>query len=53
MTSTATVPATTLVNLQTAYEGESNARAKYIAFAARAVEEGFMDVASQIGRAHV
>src|ERR1022692_1508721 len=46
MASTATVPATTLANLQTAYEGESNARAKYIAFAARAVEEGFMDVAS-------
>ena len=46
MASTATVPATTLANLQTAYEGESNARAKYIAFAARAVEEGFIDVAS-------
>jgi rubrerythrin len=46
MASTATVSATTLANLQTAYEGESNARAKYTAFAVKAVEEGFMDVAS-------
>src|ERR1019366_7148838 len=46
MASTATVSATTLANLQTAYEGESNACAKYTAFAVKAVEEGFMDVAS-------
>src|ERR1035441_3646768 len=46
MASTATVSATTLANLQAAYEGESNACAKYTAFAVKAVEEGFMDVAS-------
>ncbi len=45
MASTAPV-STTLQNLQTAYEGESNARAKYTAFAAQADSEGFKDVAS-------
>jgi rubrerythrin len=46
MASTATVPATTLANLQTAYVGESNTRAKYTSFAVKASEEGFQDVAS-------
>jgi rubrerythrin len=46
MATTVTVPATTLANLQTAYEGESNARAKYSAFAFKADHEGFSDVAS-------
>lgn len=45
MASPATSPAT-LQNLQAAYEGESNARAKYLAFAAKADEEGHKDVAS-------
>ncbi len=46
MASTATITATTLSNLQAAYEGESNACAKYKAFAVKAAEEGFQDVAS-------
>jgi rubrerythrin len=33
-------------NLQTAYEGESNARARYLAFAKKADAEGFASVAS-------
>lgn len=33
-------------NLQTAYNGESNAHARYMAFAAKADEEGFRAVAS-------
>jgi rubrerythrin len=36
----------TLVNLQAAYNGESNARAKYLKFAVKAQEEGFAGVAS-------
>jgi rubrerythrin len=36
----------TLANLQAAYNGESNARAKYLAFAKKADEEGYTQVAS-------
>ncbi len=36
----------TLDNLQAAYNGESNARAKYLAFATKADEEGYTQVAS-------
>lgn len=47
---TSSAPATayteTLKNLQAAYEGESNAREKYLAFAAKADDEGYADVAS-------
>jgi rubrerythrin len=46
MASSATVAATTLANLQSAYEGESNAGTKYTRFAVKAAEEGFQDVAS-------
>lgn len=43
----AAVPAsTTLENLQAAYNGESNANAKYLAFAKKADEEGYGKVAS-------
>lgn len=45
MASTASSPLT-LQNLQAAYEGESNARAKYLAFATKADQEGYRDVAS-------
>lgn len=37
---------TTLDNLQAAFNGESNANAKYTAFAAKADEEGFKSVAA-------
>jgi rubrerythrin len=46
MASSTTVVHRTLTNLQAAYEGESNARAKYTAFAVKADQEGFRDVAS-------
>lgn len=36
----------TLENLQTAFDGESNANAKYLAFAKKADEEGYKKVAS-------
>ncbi len=36
----------TLENLQTAFDGESNANAKYLAFAKKADEEGYQKVAS-------
>jgi rubrerythrin len=36
----------TLANLQAAYNGESNARARYLAFARRADREGYRQVAS-------
>ena len=36
----------TLENLQAAYNGESNARAKYLKFAAKADEEGYFGIAS-------
>jgi rubrerythrin len=38
--------ATTLDNLQAAFNGESNARASYLAFSTKADEEGFSPVAS-------
>lgn len=37
---------TTLENLQTAFSGESNAHARYLAFAQKADEEGYASVAS-------
>jgi len=37
---------TTLANMQAAFNGESNARAKYLAFAQKADEEGYAGVAS-------
>ncbi len=37
---------TTLANMQAAYNGESNARAKYLAFAVKADEEGYAGVAA-------
>jgi rubrerythrin len=40
------VPAQTLKNLQAAYNGESNARARYLAFAEKAEGEGYGKVAS-------
>lgn len=40
------VATTTLDNLQTAYNGESNAHARYLAFAAKADQEGCGEVAS-------
>ena len=42
----AKVPATTLECLMAAYEGESNANARYVEFAKKADEEGFGQVAS-------
>jgi len=39
-------PASTLDNLQAAYNGESNANAKYLAYAKKADEEGYGKVAS-------
>lgn len=38
--------ANTLQNLQTAFNGESNAHARYLAFAAKAYQEGYGEVAS-------
>lgn len=38
--------ATTLDNLQTAYNGESNAHARYLAFADKAQADGYLGVAS-------
>lgn len=40
------VAASTLENLQAAYQGESNAHAKYVAFATQADKEGYGEVAS-------
>ena len=37
---------TTLENLQAAFNGESNARAKYLAFAAKADQDGYAQLAS-------
>jgi rubrerythrin len=42
----AALRSSTLDNLQTAYNGESNARTKYLAFADQAVKEGYPAVAS-------
>ena len=38
--------ATTLENMQAAFNGESNAHARYVAFAAQADKEGYAEVAS-------
>ena len=46
MASNTTVVHQTLANLQAAYEGESNAHAKYTTFAVKADQEGYRDVAS-------
>jgi rubrerythrin len=45
-TASVTTPATTLDNLQTAFNGESNAKARYLVFAKKADEEGYGEVAS-------
>lgn len=45
-TAAANIGTITLENLQTAYDGESNANAKYLAFAKKADEEGYAKVAS-------
>lgn len=45
-TTTAGKGAKTLENLQTAFNGESNANAKYLAFAKKADDEGYTKVAS-------
>jgi rubrerythrin len=42
----AAISNSTLHNLQTAYNGESNARAKYLEFAKKAEQEGYGQVAS-------
>ncbi len=42
----ATAEGSTLANLQAAFNGESNAHARYLAFAAKADEEGYGKVAS-------
>jgi rubrerythrin len=42
----AAAASTTLDNLQTAYNGESNAHARYVAFAQKADAEGYVQVAS-------
>src|SRR5690348_12201887 len=42
----ATAATTTLQNLQTAFNGESNAHARYLAFAEKANQEGYGEVAS-------
>lgn len=46
MSSAAPAVSQTLKNLQTAFEGESNASARYTAFAAKAQEEGYLRVAT-------
>ncbi len=43
---TATLPEATMKNLQAAFNGESNAKARYEAFAKKADEEGYQQVAS-------
>jgi len=42
---TTTAPTKTLANLQAAFNGESNARAKYLAFATKARADGYAGVA--------
>lgn len=44
--SPASAASTTLDNLQTAFNGESNAHARYLAFAEKANQEGYGEVAS-------
>lgn len=46
MSTTAVAPTQTLINLQAAYDGESNASVKYSAFAIRAEVEGYFRVAA-------
>lgn len=46
MSSVATAMSQTLRNLQTAFEGESNAAARYTAFARKAQDEGYLRVAT-------
>lgn len=46
VTAETTTSKSTLDNLQSAYNGESNARAKYLAFAKKADQEGYTQVAS-------
>jgi rubrerythrin len=46
MSTTAIAPTQTLINLQAAYEGESNASVKYTAFAIKAEVEGYFRVAA-------
>lgn len=43
---TKSAPETTIKNLQAAYEGESNARAKYLEFAKKADADGYHQIAS-------
>src|ERR1700751_4519365 len=43
---TASAATTTLDNMQAAFNGESNAHARYLAFAAQADREGYGEVAS-------
>ncbi len=45
-TGSVTTSATTLDNLQAAYNGESNANARYLVFAKKADDEGYGEVAS-------
>ena len=45
-TQTSTAGDRTLENLQTAFNGESNANARYLAFATKADQEGYGGVAS-------
>ena len=45
-TASVTTSATTLDNLQAAFNGESNANARYLAFAKKADDEGYGEVAS-------
>ncbi|MDR3765189.1 MAG: rubrerythrin family protein [Acidobacteriota bacterium] len=46
MSSTAPILSQTLKNLQTAYNGESNARVRYLAFGEKAKAEGFLRAAN-------
>ena len=46
MSTTAIAPTQTLINLQAAYEGESNASVKYTAFAIKAEVEGYFRAAA-------
>src|SRR5512132_302992 len=46
MSPTVAAPTQTLINLQAAYEGESNASVKYSAFAIRAEVEGYFRAAA-------
>lgn len=43
----------TEANLMAAFAGESQARNKYSYYASKAKKEGYVQIASMIGRAHV